>query len=243
MGGNAQLRKHLWDVVFVSAPAVLDAFRFAGALEAHAFVPAIDAEHYPDPDPDFQVDVAFIATRLYAEPGHLSNRSALLQALAVEADRGALTLGVWGLPEVEKAAPKYFRGSIRYHLNRKVWSNAKISLDVHAIGGFGGWYANHRVTEVLGSGGLLLVDESAEGPLTDMEDCVILRNLEPEAIIARIKEILADYNRYEPIRKRGLELARTAFSPGVLASRIASSVLRARANADKKWARRKLPVD
>lgn len=196
MGGYAQLRKHLWDVVFASATAVLDPFRFAGAIETHAFVPTIDADHYPDWTLEYAVDAAFVATRHYAEPGHLANRSAILEALSAAADRGELTLGVWGFPQLKPAAPNYYRGEIPYEINRKVWSSAKISLDVHAVPGYGGWYVNHRATEILGSGGLLLVDDSAEGPLRDGEDCVILRDLAPDAIVARIKEILKDYKKY-----------------------------------------------
>lgn len=243
VSGRAQSRKHLWDVVFASATSVLDTFRVAGAIEVHAFVPASDDVHYPDPDREFRTDVAFVATRLYSEPGYLANRSAVLEALGAAADRGEFTLGVWGTPEVGSAAPRHFRGAIRYQENRKVWSSAKISLDLHAVGGFGGWYVNQRVTEVLASGGLLLVDDSAEGPLTDMEDCVILRDLEPDAIVAKVKEILENYEYYEPIRKRGLELVQRAFSSRELALRVASAAVRARTNADKKWPARNLNVE
>lgn len=58
---------------------------------------------------------------------------------------------------------EYFKGGIPKWENNLVWSNAKISLNLHVVDGYGGWYVNQRTTEILGSKGLLLVDPAVEG--------------------------------------------------------------------------------
>jgi hypothetical protein len=68
----------------------------AGAKEAHAFIPASDNDHYYDPQPEFECDVAFVCTQLYEWRGSSSNRTALLEAVAADAKKTGLKLSIYG---------------------------------------------------------------------------------------------------------------------------------------------------
>jgi spore maturation protein CgeB len=135
-------------------------------------------------------------------------------------------MALFGSEQIGREFPDHFRGPILYETNGKAFATAKISLNLHVTGGFSGWYANARTTEILGSGGLLLTDDVAEGPVTHMKECVILRSREPAEVVKQVKAILASYNLYLGIKERGKKLASTSFSADEHASRLASAILR-----------------
>ncbi|KAI9018326.1 hypothetical protein DFJ74DRAFT_214773 [Hyaloraphidium curvatum] len=222
--GNMHAIKDVFDIVFSSGSAALPTYLLAGATEAHAFVPMIDSTHYNDPDPEYLADVAFVASRSYSERGFPRNRTLIFHALVEDSRKTGLRLAIYGSDQVGTPFPEFYKGRIRYEDNRKVWSSAKISLNFHVVDGYGGWYANARNTEILGSGGLLLVDRTVDGPLRDMEDCVFLKSEEPDAIVQQIHQILENYEAYEPIRERGSRFAARTFSASILASRVIASV-------------------
>lgn len=225
MVGNMHARKHLFDVVFSSSTATLSSYMQAGAKEAHAFVPMVDDIHYYEPDPEYDADVILAASNPYSYPGTHMNRTAFLEIFAGDARRTGLRLHIYGKGRVGAAFPEFYKGPIRYEENRKVYANARVSINYHIVPGFGGWYANARNTEVLGSRGLLVVDEAVKGPLTDRE-CVFWRSRDPRDMVKQVHEILRDYGRYEAIRDRGHAFALSHFSPEAHATRVLESIAR-----------------
>ncbi len=212
--------KQFWDIVFSSGTSALPSYTIAGAKEAFAFVPIVDEAHFYDPDPLYECDVAFVGTQPYSDRGMPHNRTAILQALVDDARKTGLNVAVYGTPKLGASFPEHFKGRIRYEENRKVWSSCKISLNVHAVDGYGGWYANARVTEVLGSRGLLLVDNAVQGILNDGEECVFIKSENPQGLVEQIHEILNNYAKYEPIREQGQRVADVVFSPQALVSKM-----------------------
>lgn len=228
VAGDMHQRKHLFDIVFSSGTAALPTYMQAGAREAHAFVPMVNNTHYPDSQQEYEADVAFIGTEPHNHPGAWCNRSAILEVLAADAQQTGLKLAIYGTERLGAAYPTFFKGEIPYEVNRKVWSNAKISLNLHAFSGYGGWYANARNTEILASGGLLVVDRTVEGPLREGQECVFWKSHEPSEVVAQVHEILNNYAKYEPIRERGYRFAQLHFNATVYATRVLEALGRVR---------------
>lgn len=225
MAGNMHARKHLFDVVFSSSSATLPTYMQAGAKEAHAFVPMVDDIHFDSPDPEYDADVAFVASNPYSYPGTHMNRTALLEALAEDARVTGLRLDIYGGDPVGEAFPEFFKGPIRYEENRKVYANARISINYHVVPGHGGWYANARNTEILGSRGLLLVDDAVRGPLTERE-CVFWRSRDPLDMVKQVHEILQNYAQYEAMRDRGQAFVLSHFNARAHATRVLEAISR-----------------
>lgn len=137
MEPRATERKHLFNIAFSSSTAALPTYMYAGAVEAHAFVPMVDDSHYFDPDPEYETDVAFVTTNLYNFPGPLFNRTAILHAIAADSRKTGLRFSLYGPEHVGKYFPEVYRGYILNHENRKVWSSAKISINLHGAAGYG----------------------------------------------------------------------------------------------------------
>ncbi len=97
-----------------------------------------DDSHYYDYDPAYETDVAFVAEELWdSHPGLPFNRSAILHALAADARKTGLKLGIYGPEVVGRAFPDFYRGPVLYEENRKVWSSAKISMNFHVVDSYG----------------------------------------------------------------------------------------------------------
>lgn len=226
MDGNLMHeRKHMFDIVFSSSTAALPTYMQAGAKEAHAFVPAVDDIHYYDPDPAYDADVAIVASNPYNYPGTHMNRTALLEAFVADARATGIRVHIHGKKRVGSPFPEFYKGPINYTENRKVYSNARININFHVVPGYGGWYANARNTEILGSRGLLVVDETIKGPLTEQE-CVFWRSRDPHEMVKQVHEILNNYAHFEAVKDRGHAFATTHFSSKAYATRVLESVSR-----------------
>jgi spore maturation protein CgeB len=105
--------------------------------------------------------------------------------------------------------PVHYRGWIPFNESRKVFSNSKINLSTH-VAPDGYKYLNERVTQILGSGGLLLVDKvNGIEEIFKNEECVII---DENNYVNQIKHILFNYSEYEKMRIRGLEKAKKDLS-------------------------------
>jgi hypothetical protein len=87
-------------------------------------------------------------------------------------------------------------------------------------------YINERVTQILGCGGLLYVDKvrGIENVLNCSSNSRSAVFIDPSNYCDQVREILDNYQYYEPIKERGLELAKNKFTWDNWANTVSSNI-------------------
>lgn len=203
------------DVAFTCCESSIDEYK-ANGCDAHYCPPGFDPEiHYPDFDPEYECDVSIVCTNFYdgnqiTKYKHMS-RKVLLETLI--SNIPDLDIRIYGVEGFKDIFPDHYKGWIGFDESRKVFSSSKINICTH-IRPDGYKYINERVTQILGSGGLLYVDNvNGIGKVLDIEnECVIMDNQDKYSYIDQIKNILSNYKDYEKIRENGNKKALESFT-------------------------------
>lgn len=173
--------------------------------------PGFDPEvHFPEDDENYKCDISLVCTNLYhgnliTQYAHVSRKD--LMDTIIESFPDA-NIKIYGPEGFKKIYPKHYAGWLGFNESRKVFYNSKINLCTH-IRPDGYKYINERVTQILGSGGLLLVDNvSGIRDMFSNAECLVMDSLRKEDITNQVKNIIENYAQYEDVKKRGYEKAK-----------------------------------
>ena len=171
--------------------------------------------HYSDFDEEYACDISLVCTNLYhgtylTKFPHVSRKDLCDWII----DRFPnFDFRIYGVEDLGKLYPKYYRGWLDFEKTRKVFSSSKINLCTH-IRPDGDMYINERVCQVLGSGGLLMVDgvRGIEKVLQPNKECVIMDLRSQQTFLEQIKNIVTRYETFEYIKDYGLKKALKDFT-------------------------------
>ena len=189
--------------------------------------PGFDPEtHYPEEDEEYKCDVSIVCTNYYhgnelTTFSHLSRKD-LLHSI-IENIEG-VDLRIYGPDNLKFGFEDYYKGWIKFEDAHKVFYNSKVNLCTH-IRPDGNMYINERVTQILGSGGLLMVDpvNGIENVLDIENECVVMDLGTPNITIEcinQIKDIINNSEKYDEIRKNGYKKGMDDFTWDSWASKI-----------------------
>lgn len=181
------------------------------------------SSHFHEIDSTYMCDVSFMCTNLFASGSTdrddkiLVDRTSMIQALDKDP---RFKFRLYGPEHLKPCAQRSYRFEVPYEKNRLVFSNSKININVH--GAYGEGYLNERTFTILGSGGLLLIDNipGLDRVLTPGVNCVVIRDTNPKKICDQVNEILMNYADYYPIRMAGLELANRYYTYDVWVDKV-----------------------
>lgn len=229
-------RAQYWDIAFTCCKSSCDDYLAAGSKEAFVLYPGVNvvAEvDVPTVDSTFDCDVSFILTNLYMGPQYanqLLQRKELVDLIAREP---SIKFNIYGPSELAIFYPNHYKGTVRYENQAEIFRKSRINISTHVVGNRDG-YLNERVSLIMGSGGLLLVDpvagirEALKQPIeSDMENAKFLL-MDTKYPVEQILDILEDMRRrpqhYADIRKRAWLYAKENLSYDCWASAIHAQV-------------------
>lgn len=203
-----------FDISFSTCYGTLNNYKELGVKYAHYLLPGFSPiTHFYEPNHQYECDVSFVCTNLYRKGSAdhddkiLIDRYQMVQSLEND-DR--INFHLYGPEHLREAAPNSYRGPISYENNRLVFSNSKVNINVH--GAYGDGYLNERTVTILGSKGLMLIDNvpGLERNLEDNVNCVVINN--PSNINDQVYDIISNYDDYVNIKEAGYELACQKFT-------------------------------
>lgn len=176
---NRNYFKH-FDLCISCNKSSINFYLLEGAAKAVFSPPGVDLNvHHPLLKEDmsdkvkYYCDINLVCTNLYedSKPGHL-NRKQMLDALIKD---GRFKIHLYGPEHFKQLYPSIYKGYAKFADLHKIFHYSSISLCTHVTKlGYG--YINERVCQILGSGGLLYIDNV--GGLSELldtsSDCIII---------------------------------------------------------------------
>ena len=185
------------DVAFSCCEDSVKNYIANGCKKAVYCPPGFDPSiHYPEEDENYKCDISIVCTNLYDDDihkltifPHLS-RKKLLDLIIEKVPE--VDLRIYGSENFSNYYGDQYKGWINFNESRKVFHNSKISLCTH-IRPDGDKYINERVTQVLGSKGLLLVDhvKGIDSILKPNDECVVIDFSSEENFVNQIKDMMS----------------------------------------------------
>ena len=217
------LDKNIWDIAFVTSNDQFQPYLNSGTKEVYYLPMFADPEiHYPIHDKNYECDISFVMNHLYDDetrfPFPYVSRIKLIQDI-IDAK---INLHIYGPEHLKEIFPEQYKGSIHFTKNNRVFSNSKINLCTHVTKGY--QYCNERVSTILHSGGLLMMDkvDGIDQILTHEHDCIFI---DKENYIEQIKNILKNYDKYKHIKENAVITAKKYFSLEKWATTIQNKIL------------------
>ena len=164
----------------------------------------INSNFYPSNNINpYICDVSFCCTNLYDDYTYSNqyiNRKKLIDDLYEAQKKFNFKLNLYGT-KVLNIYPLSYKGYIPYDETNMVYNYSKINLCTH-VQQNAYKYINERTIQILGSGGLLLIDkvDGLEQILTPNEDCIIL---DKNNYVEQIINILKNYDNFISIKHNG----------------------------------------
>ena len=206
--------KQIFDMVYTSSKDSAQKFKNLGVKGAQVVYTGYDPKlfytfnseerkHYGE----WECDVSMCLTKLYdnAFPKQLIERKRLIDL--IYSDK-TISFKLYGPPHLSQLYPDAYVKSLDRAETNIVHNMSKINISTH-VDGYQDGYLNERVSLILGSGGLLYVDEvmGIEHLLTEFECAFIDHRANDEQILKQIHNIIQNYKAYERIKQRGQEVA------------------------------------
>lgn len=157
---------------------------------------------------NYEQDISFVCTNLYENlnvyPDQLVNRKQLVDTLYKS--HTGITFKIYGPEKLKNKYPLSYGGFIKYADTVHVFNKSKINLCTHVVGNKQG-YLNERVFLIMGSGGLLLVDNvpGVDNILINGFNCIFI---EPDNIVQQVKNIIDNYDDYDIIKRNAYETSK-----------------------------------
>lgn len=205
-----------FDLSFSTCVATLKNYTASGVSLSKYLLPGYSpSTHFYEFDKNYACDVSFICTNLYKHGSGIRDDKIIVDRYSIlnELDKDSrFKFRLYGPNHLKSSAPASYHSEIPYEKNRLVFSNSKINLNIH--GAIGDGYFNERTFTILGSGGLLLIDNipGLSKILTPGVNCVALNDSDPKKICDQMYDILINYDKYYSIRKAGIETANRFFT-------------------------------
>jgi len=153
----------------------------------------------------YECDISFCCTNLYIDtniyPNQYINRKELIDNIYSNQSKYGFTFFIYGPEFLKTLYPKSYKGYVKYEDTNKVFNYSKINLCIH-VQSNARKYLNERTILILGSGGLLYVDnvDGIEDILKPNADCVIINKTN---YLEQIRNILDNYDTYRDVRHNG----------------------------------------
>jgi hypothetical protein len=194
-----------FDIAFTSCEESVSMYLQHGSKQAHFLSPGVDmATFFPERRrKEYKHDVSIVCTNLYENEAIFSdqivNRKKLVDELV---SIPGITVGVYGPEEFRKIYPKNYVSFAKYHELNDVFNRSRINVCTH-VSGSKYKYVNERCGLILASGGLLYVDKTnGIEEVIDEKGCVFI---DAENVAAQIKDILANYDKYDEVKRIGYD--------------------------------------
>lgn len=208
---SIQEKTYLFDYVFTCCESSIPTYNECGCHKAFYCPPGFDPEvHFAEEDEKYKCDISFVGTNLYhgnsiTRYHHLSRR-VLLEAIINNFPE--LDIRIYGSKNFENIFPDHYRGWINFNESRKVFYNSKINICTH-IRPDGYKYFNERVTQIMGSKGLLLVDEvNGMKSIFGLDKCVYMDLSSISSLKTQITDVLENKEKYDMIRENAYSYAK-----------------------------------
>lgn len=194
------------DIVFTCCNRAKEYYVRNGCTDVIYLPPGFSIQsHKPIEITNYECDISLICTNLYdKEPyiGKCINRKQLLDTIISDSN---INLHIYGPSFLSEIYPNNYKGYISFHQTHVIYNKSRINLNTH-VRQNGDMYINERTTQILGSRGLLMIDNIGgfNKIFTNDVHCVIM---EENNIVNQIKYILTNYNNYDKIKEAGYQLA------------------------------------
>lgn len=208
---NTKIFKY-FDIVFCSCSEYIEKYKKEGVKKVIYLPPAFSPNiHYPEIKEEYRCDVSFVCTNFYSEKvtDNLVDRLELVKRLDSDPE---IDFHLYGNEAIRRAGIKSYKKFINYGDNRYVFSSSKININIH--GAYGEEYLNERTVTILGSGGVMLIDNmpGIEKHLKDGENCILLKSTNVDDVMKQIKDILSNYDKYLPIMNNAYKLGNEKYT-------------------------------
>ena len=204
----------LFDIAFVSCEQTLERYKSHGTAHAVYLLPGFDLGlHYYTPREDvpekYRSDVSICCTNLYTDdsmyPDQLHpTRYEIVRALyeKYKYSPPEIEFAIYGPENLQNLFPKCYRGEVSYPETRLVFAGSRINICTHVVGNQEG-YMSERVPLILGSGGLLWMDQVPQTLITDEHATFIEKSR--DNIVQQVKRLLD--SDLVKLRKSGFRMA------------------------------------
>lgn len=188
------------DIAFTSCDKSVNDYLSVGVKEAYyIFTPFSPQITYPLEDKTYICDISMCLTNLYDEhdfPNQLINRRALFQRIS---KIPGIVFHLYGPEHIGASFPNNYKGFIKYHDLKRIYSGSRINLCTHVEGRY--HYVNERVFLITGAGGLLYCDGVAgvKDFFREGEEYLVIQE---ERLEEQILGILKNYEKYESMKER-----------------------------------------
>ena len=181
---------------------------------AFHFNQAFDDEYsYFCKSDEYKCDVSILCTNLYTNAMWKGKKICRKKLLDIIYRDKSINLHVYGPEFLKKHYPRAYRGYISYMDSYLVFSNSLINLNISPVADsltdvFNGeecYYFSERLPQILGSGGLMVCDQSFGEFLKDGVHYVKIEK--EEDILRIIKDVKENVDKYDKIRERGADVA------------------------------------
>ena len=181
---------------------------------AFHFNQAFDDEYsYFCKSDEYKCDVSILCTNLYTNNVWKNKKICRKKLLDIIYEDNKINLNVYGPTFLKKHYPRAYKGYIPYMDSNLIFSNSLINLNISPVGDsltdvFNGeecYYFSERLPQILGSGGLMVCDQSFGEFLKDGIHYVKIEK--EEDILRIIKNVKENVDKYDKIRERGADFA------------------------------------
>jgi len=208
---NIKNKIKYFDICFTCCESSINDYLNYGCEKAVYCPPGFDPEvHYPDEDDNYKCDISLVCTNLYhgnsiTQYHHLSRKVIMELLISQFPD---LDIRIYGSDSLKQFFPDHYKGWVPFNESRKVFYNSKINISTH-IRPDGYKYINERVTQILGSKGLLFVDDvnGINEMIGDGKECVVMDLKSVDSVKSQIEDIIMNSDKYDAVRISGNKLA------------------------------------
>ena len=193
-----------FDLVVATCEETLVEYKNHGSKDVMFCPPGYDPSiHFPIDDEKYDCDISICCTNLYDDTSVYNdqyiNRRELIDELVKIQD---IKFHIYGPDFLKYKYPNNYKGFVQYSDLNNVYNRSRINLSTHVCCSKSK-YVNERTILILGSGGLLLVDPVKDiDTLFTTEECIFIQK---DSITEQVKEILANYDSYREMKKKGKE--------------------------------------
>lgn len=202
---NIKDKAKFFDIVFVCSEEKLDEYIKYGTKFAYLLYPGYEPDLFFPCDNFYNCDISICCTNLYEDyPNQYINRKKLIDDIYTNQDKYNYIFHIYGPQKFELLYPKSYKGYAKYDDANMIYNCSRINLCTH-VQQNAKKYLNERVINILGSGGLLLVDKTTEIESVLSDGCIYLQK---DNYIEQIVSILENYKKYDIVKSKGYELSK-----------------------------------
>lgn len=201
-------KSKFYDIAFITCSDSMKDYINAGCKKAVYLLPGYNPKiHYMtfEDDTNYTCDISFCCTNLYENddeyPNQIINRKKLIDLIYNNQTKYGYVFNIYGPEFLRNLYPDSYKWMANYNETNKIFNNSKINLCTHVLGNRKG-YVNERVILILGSGGLLLVD-NIDGIVDLFQENNDIIVYDGTNILEKISQILNNYDEMYKIRLNG----------------------------------------